>query len=124
MLGTQSAQVAAEPGPFALPAADAEVDVVALRKDPAVAAGDDAELEYELAAVARVERRVALERDAVAEVDAGRARGDPVHAIGADHDIGQPIRLLERHPGAVAELRSRFLGLLDEEVIESSPLRH
>src|SRR6266542_3020189 len=64
----EPAEVLAQSRALALPAADADVDVVALGKDPRVAAGDDAELEHQPAAVARVERSVPLERDAVAVV--------------------------------------------------------
>ena len=64
-------EVLAQARPFRLPAADPDVDVVALRKDPRVAARDGAELDDRPAAVvlARVNMvDVALERDAVRAV--------------------------------------------------------
>src|SRR5581483_1348707 len=88
VLATEAVEVAAQPRPLALPAADAEVHVVALREDPAVAAGERAELDHRDSPVALVEGRVALERDAVDDLsaEAERARGDPVRAVRADHD--------------------------------------
>src|SRR5437763_6017894 len=52
VLSAELAQVLAQARPLALPAADADVDVVALREDPAVAAGDRAQLERGEPAVA------------------------------------------------------------------------
>ena len=77
-----------------LPAADAEVRVIALREDPAVAARDDAQLERKPpvvgSAVQLRVRHVPLERDAddavAAELE--RAGGHPVDAVRADQDLG------------------------------------
>ena len=110
----------AQPRALALPAADAEVGVVALRKDPGVAAGNDAELEHELAAVAHVERRVPFERDAVPVVaaEAEGARGDAVDAVGADDHarvdalaVDEHVAVVERDGDAVAELRAGLRAL-------------
>ena len=49
---TDRRQVIAEPRPLLLPGADADVDVVALREDPAVAAGDVGELDHRAPRVA------------------------------------------------------------------------
>ena len=123
----------AQPRAFALPAADADVDVVALGKDPRVAAGNDAELEHEPAAVARVERRIALERHTVSVVarEPERARGQTVDAVGADdHTRGDPLAvdddvpLVEPDTDAVAKLRAGLRGLAREELVEPPPLRH
>src|SRR6476469_450293 len=72
-------EVLAEARPFRLPAADADVDVVALRKDPRVAARDGAELDDRPAAVvlARVNMvDVALEGHAVRAVSLQPERAD------------------------------------------------
>jgi len=92
--GAHLAKESAQPRPLALPAADAHVHVVALRKDPAVAAGDDPQLEDEATVVALLRRGavrdVALERDAVRVVaaEAERAGGDAVRAVGSDQRGG------------------------------------
>ena len=77
--------------PFRLPAADADVHVVALRKHPGVAARDGAEIddrEPSPAFLARVcIRDVPLERDAESlRREAQRPRGDAVDAVRADRD--------------------------------------
>ena len=88
------AQVLPQLRPLALPAADADVRVVALRKDPGVTAGDVGELEHEPAGVALARQRrvgdVPLVRDAVGDAvaEADRPRGDPVRAVGADDHLG------------------------------------
>src|SRR4029453_1122399 len=51
VLAAEAQQVLPEPWAFPLPATDADVDVVALRKDPAVAARDVRQLEAEQPAV-------------------------------------------------------------------------
>ena len=72
-------EVAAQLRTFAAPAADADVDVVALREDPAVPAGHGTEFEHERPAPPSrrklLIREVALERDAVElRVPGGRLR--------------------------------------------------
>ena len=86
VLGAQPPQVRAQPRAFGRPAADAVVRVAVLREDPAVAAGDDAELDRRPAGLVRAQRPVPFERDPV-ENPAAQARvpGDPaVDAVGAD----------------------------------------
>src|SRR5438552_10259443 len=79
----------AHPRPFALPAADADVDVVAFREDPAVASGHVRELEAEAALVTLAGDDsvgdVRLEGDAVVAsvVEPGGAGADTVHAVRA-----------------------------------------
>src|SRR5438067_3568981 len=64
------AQMLAEARALALVAADADVDVVALRKDPAVATGDDRKPEHHRPGVARLVREVRFARDAVHDLAA------------------------------------------------------
>src|SRR5207302_10408000 len=75
-----------EPRPLLPVPADADVDVVALREDPAVAAADDSDLEHHRAGVSRIVRVVGLERDAVDDAlgQSELLRGGPVTAVGAD----------------------------------------
>ena len=86
------------PRPLALPAADSDVDVVALREDPAVAAGHVRELEAKAALVALAGDDavgdVCFERDAIVApvVKPGRAGADPVHAVGAKYRICSDFR--------------------------------
>ena len=70
MLSAQGGEVRSQPWPLPLPAADADVDVVALREDPAVAAGDGAELDYRAPLVALVEGSIPLEGDALDDLAA------------------------------------------------------
>ncbi len=132
----------AQARPLAPPAADADVDVVALREDPAVAAGDDAELGDEPARVPLrrrvVEGEVPLERDAVADLlpEPERPSGRPVRAVGPDQDAGsdrRPVdaerdavrtRLDPLHPDAVAEVGARCGGALRQVEVEPATLRH
>src|SRR5690242_16841588 len=118
--------------PLAFPAADAEVRVVSLREDPRVAAGDDAELEHELAAIPLVERCIPFERDAVPMVaaEAERARRDPVDPVGADDHVGahsfaadRDRAVVERDRDTVAKLGACLRGLAREELVEAPPLR-
>src|SRR5262249_31154903 len=118
--------------PLALPPADAEVDVVALRKDPCVAAGHDAELEDQPPPVPNVERSVSLERDAVTMIatQPERPRGDPVHSVGADDracanalPVDEHVAVVERDRDAVAELGAGLGCPLREELVQPSPLR-
>src|SRR5438093_6505783 len=85
---TEPLQVLPERRALALPAPHPDVDVIALREDPAVAARDRAELDDGLAPVAlgpsRPVRDVSLERDAVLDI-AGKsqcASGDPIRPVG------------------------------------------
>src|SRR5262249_20708155 len=115
------------------PAPDADVDVVALRKDPGVAARDHAQLEDEPAPVARVQGSVSLQRDAVSVVTGERERArrravDPVRAD--DHvrvdalAVHDDAAVVERGRDAVPELRARLRGLPREEVVEAPTLSH
>src|SRR5262249_7294293 len=131
--GAQTTEVIAQSRPFRLPAADAEIHVVALRKDPAVPARNHAELEDELAAVSVLERRIPLEGDAVSVLVTRdhRPRGDAVHAVSADDDaranpfaVNDDVAVVERRSDAVAELGARLLGLPREELVEAPALRH
>ncbi len=78
--------------------------MVALREDPAVAAGDDRELDDRRLLVGRwierVERHVPLERDAaddpVAQVEV--PRDDPVRTVRADDDVRADRRRRRRAP--------------------------
>ena len=74
VLVAQPAQVLAQAWPFALVAADSDVHVASLGKDPAVAPGHDAELEHHRPGVARLVREVRLERDAVHDLSAEAER--------------------------------------------------
>lgn len=136
----ESPQMVAERGSFSSPAPHAEIDVIALGKDPAVAAGDDAELEHDLASVVDAElgaRKVPLQRYAHVLVPAQpeRAGRDPVHAVGSDEQLGFVARPVGEHGDAslpaldaadahpVPELGSRRRGLLGEEEVEPLALR-
>lgn len=128
------------------PAADADVEVVALREDPAVAAGNAPEVEgdeslpftSERGAAGAVERVVGLERDRMLAGGgkAEGARGGAVHAVGADQDA----RLVHVGAGAddgaraadldvadavgIAEVGTSSGGVLGEEGIEAGALGH
>ena len=131
----------AQARPFRLPAADADVDVVALRKDPRVAARDGAELDDRPAAVvlARVNMvDVALERHAVRTValQPERTDGQPVDPVCADRHRRRRSRAAEAHrhrvlvdlqPGradAVAEVGAGCGCLVGEIRVEAPSLRH
>ena len=125
-----------------LPAADADVHVVALREDPAVAAGDRPELEHRSSAIPvaldHVVAQVGLERDEVhaGGVAAERARDDAVRPVRADHDAaasGPVLRLHDdlvraqlqlRHLRPVAEDRPGLARLLDEERVQRHAAGH
>jgi hypothetical protein len=126
------------------PATDADVDVVTLGENPAVAAGNTAELERDLAfvvvrdAVGVVD--IALEGDGafegvfVAEVLAD----DAVGTVRADDDagvVGVAVACLDLEGAvweaadeldgvAVAEVYAGLLGVFDEEMVESRALSH
>src|SRR5262249_58903691 len=82
-------EVLAQPRPLRLPAADADVDVVALREDPAVAAGDRAQLDVGEPAVLLAKGGVAFEGDTVRDrpAEPERLRGRPVRAVRADDEL-------------------------------------
>ena len=127
--------------PFRLPAADADVHVVALRKHPGVAARDGSEIDDRKpspAFFARVYiRDVPLESDAEPlRCESQRPRGDAVDAVRADHDrragggsveADDPavVVLLERgHPLPVAEVGAGGRRLLGQVRVEPPTLRH
>src|SRR5262249_18355674 len=127
-------EMLAQTGALGLPAADSQVDVVALREDPAVAAGYGAELEHEPARVPlgvdALVREVPLERSPVLAVgaQAERPRRDAVRAVRADDDlrgvVGDPVLAHLRHAHALAELGAGGDGLLDEVRVEPPTLGH
>ena len=105
-------QVLAQARPLALPAADADVRVVALREDPAVAARHGAELEDERAARsasagALVRRRSprARRRARCAAPSPSGARGRAVGAVGADR---RPPTATRSRADAAATLSSEL----------------
>ncbi len=131
----------AEPRPLAFPAAHADVDVVALRKRPGIAARNGAEVEQGSAAEAILVvpvRDVSLERDAVpsAVEKPERANGEPVDPVGSDHHLrarggsveangGGAVLELERgRAHAVAELGARLDRLLGQMRVEPAALGH
>ena len=138
----QPREVVAKVRTFAPPATDADVRVVSLREHPAVAAGDDPELDdrgsLEPGAVDRAVRDVRLQRDAPHDPvpEAGLARDDPVRAVGADEHVRDDlpavdarrhaIALVEqvRHAHAVSEVGPGRGRLLREMQVEPAPLRH
>ena len=135
-------EMSAEPRSLLVPPAHAEVGVVSLRKDPAVAAGDDAELHPRRSGVrSGVELspvRVRLERhtgdDAVPEP--GGPGHEPVRPVRADdvgraharagdaRDHGSPVGLDPFDSCAVPEVRAGGSGLLGEMEVEPATLRH
>ena len=134
----EPAEMGPETRSLLLPAADAEIRVVALGEDPAVAARNDAQLEREPPVIRRAIHlrvgQVRLERDADDAVAAEpeRARGHPVDAVRADQEVGfdpfdgHTVRpnLEVAHLHAFTELGPRLDRLLHEEVVEALPLRH
>jgi hypothetical protein len=125
-------EVLAESGSFGLPAADADVEVLGLGEEPAVAARHDAELEEERRAVGGIEGRVPFEGDAVRDLlgQSERLRHDAVRAVGADQDVcgrgtagqahGGAFDLL--HPNAVAKVSAGGGRALSEEGVEPGAL--
>jgi hypothetical protein len=117
-------QLLAQPRALVGVAADADVDVVGLREDPAVAAVEDGPVDRDRALVFAVVRVVPLERDPVGDgpAEAELAGARAVRAVGADHVPGVELpgvdgRLLEHLGAGVARL-------LEEEVVEPAPLGH
>ena len=120
------------------PAADPDVHVIPLRKDPAVSPRHGAELEDEHAPPAvrgkSLVREIALEGDAVHDrpAEPEGAGGRSVGSIRADDrpdldpfpvDPQRGIRL-DLDVDAVAELGACGRSLLDEERVEPAPLGH
>ena len=135
-------EMASQSRALALPAAHTDVDVVALREHPAVAAGDRAELEDGASPIPvladRLERHVALERDGehvvVAEPEpVANPPVDPVRAderaaldppaVDAQGDAGL-AGLDLRHLHAVTDVRAGGDGLLEQMLVEADALRH
>src|SRR5581483_9189485 len=118
------AQLGPEPRSLRLVAADADVDVVALREDPAVTAANDRDLEEHPAGEALLPRVVRLERDAVDDPlrEAELLSRGAVAAVRADHDPRVELARVDGH--ALAHLGARVGGPLEEEVVEPLPLRH
>ena len=117
-------QVGAQPRAFARPPAHADVDVVALGEDPAVAAGNGRDLERHRARVPLVAGEVRLEGDPVHDV-AGESellRARAVAAVGADDELG--VELARVDGDALAHFRARLGGALEQEVVEPFALRH
>src|SRR5439155_22010264 len=124
--GTELLEPLPQPRTLALAAPDADVDRVALRKHPGVAASDDPELDDGPAAEALpgdvLVADVPFEPDAVlVRRQAERARRDPVCAVSADHDVGLETLAVHRHPSrgmhaghlrALPELGARSRRLL------------
>ena len=138
----QPRQVLADPRPLCRPAADADVDVVALREEPAVAARYDTELDQrEIAGRGRIEvsvGRVTLECDAAMNVerDARETSGGAVRAVRSDEHVrpdtvaadGRHHAVRSHRQGSgrdpVSKVGARSHRLLGEEGIEPPPLRH
>jgi len=133
--------VLAQPRALRPPPADPDVDVVALREDPRVAARNGAELDHRTptpAVLARVNiRDVPFERDSVPPLAEGEhLRGEPVDAVRADHDLrlgGGHVEangrlalpeLQRRCAEPVPEVRSRGRGRFGEVRVEPPPLGH
>ena len=128
-------------GPDSLPAADADVDVVALGEDPGVAAGNRPQLELGEAVETVADellRDVALEchPEHVLAAEAEHTACRPVDAVGPDEDgrldrsAGEgharavPVHLDVVDLDAVTKLCPRRDSLLDEVVVEAKTLRH
>jgi hypothetical protein len=142
VLPAEVAEMSPQARPLALPAADADVDVVALREDPPIPSGDRAQLDRREPAKALLGDwavgDVALERNAVdgALPEAERASRRAVCAVGADEgccsdpfavDPERDPGLLDRDVGdlhSVAEVGAGSRRLLGQVVVEASPLGH
>src|SRR5207302_7399849 len=127
--------------PLRPPPADPDVDVIALRENPRIAARNGAELDHRTpspAFLARVNiRDVPFERDSVPPfAEAEHLRGEPVDAVRADHNLrprGGPVeangrlalpRLQRRHANPVPEVRPRCRGRFGAVRVESPPRGH
>ncbi len=142
VLAAEAGEMLAHSRSFPLPTADSHVDVIALREDPAVAAGHVRELEAEPAPVPLAGDdsvgHVRLERDAVVApaVEAGRSCGQTVDAVGSEGCTCSNFRPVQARfdPGVrelelcdldpVTEVGPRRCGLVGEEGVEPAPLRH
>src|SRR5262245_15551204 len=138
----KSIEMAAQVRPLRQPSPDAEVGVIALREDPAVASRNDAELDPRCPVVRLASqgapRDVPLERDPAddALAEAGGLRDDAVGTVGPDGerrpdgsstDVRRDPVLGDLDPvdgGAVAELDACRCSMLGEVEVESSPLGH
>ena len=127
---------------FAAPAADADVRVIALREDPAVAAWDDPQLDdrrpRDGVAVEIAVRDVRLESDAPndARAEARLLRDDPVRPVGAHEHVRDDRLAVDARghtralvanvgdPDPVPEVRAGAGGLLREMEVEPAALRH
>src|SRR3954464_6832569 len=112
-----------------MPAADTDVDVVALRKDPGVAARHSAELDDHATAIALARiRRVSLIRDAVHHVAAEteRASSGAVRSVGDDDGTRRDLLTVDAkcvgphvaHLHPVPELRARRRSTLCQIRVE------
>ena len=130
-----AAQVVAQPRPLVLPAADADVHVLGLREDPAVAAGDVGELDDGTVCVrargTASNERCLLRRRRGRSHRRGRGRGrGAVGTVGRHHEVGvhggsvDARRAVERHAGAVANLDAGCARGVEEEGVQPPPLRH
>src|SRR5438445_3196593 len=132
-----SLEIRAKARAFGLPAADADVRVLALREDPGVAAGEVRELDHgsalvPLAVETRSVRGVSFERDAVHDPapELEPASRGAVRPVGTDHDVC-PDRLAV-DPDPLAELDARTLShgdpvltrRIEQKHIEPPALRH
>jgi hypothetical protein len=137
----ESPQSLAKARSLPLPAAEPDVRVVALREDPAVAPGDEPELEHRTASVAVAEPvvgDVALEchADRLVAAEPERPGAHAVDAVGADHrprqqpfpagdDLGAVRPRRDRRDlHAVAELGSGCDRPLDQVGVQPDALRH
>src|SRR5205085_4938063 len=124
----EALEMVAELWAGALPRADADIRVLRLREDPAVAARDVGELDDGAALVAPAVEpavgRVSLVghavHDAIAEAE--RLRGRSVGAVGADDDVGIDRLRVDGRP--LAHLDAPRSRRVEEEGVESPPLRH
>src|SRR6185312_7677870 len=92
--------------------------------DPAVAAANHRDLEHHRAGEARLVRIVRLERDTVDDTvgELELLRGRAVAAVGADHYPRVELARVGRLP--FAHLGARLGRLLEEKMVEPTPLRH
>jgi hypothetical protein len=128
----------AQRGTRTFPATDAHIDVVALRKDPTIAARDRAELDHDRALQAfQVDEptsEVSLKGDTIYRFigKIERPRRGPVGAVSADQKFAIDPSAVNaratfgdlRHGRAIPKVSADTHCLLDEEVIESPSLCH
>src|SRR5262245_41600034 len=118
MLAAQLGEARPKGRPLPLPAPHADVDVVALREDPAIAAGNDAELELRDTLVAIADdlvRHVALQRDAE-DIVAAELEGLADRAVDAisphEHGAGHKLAVDAYEDSRVIGIDVRHLGSL------------